>query len=77
MAIKKPISLKIDNELIMQLNSVADRDDRTLSNQINRFIKIGLADYVKANNLTWDEENEQYISSDDNTSTKSELTPPI
>lgn len=73
MATKKVISAKIEQNLYDQVCAIANSDDRSVSNQINRFIKSSLADYVKANNLTWDEENEQYISCDDNTSTHEDL----
>ena len=62
MAVKAGISIKLDPELLKQLSSIADREDRTLSNQISYFVKRGLSDYVKNNELHWYEEHDQYFT---------------
>ena len=65
MATKTGISLKLDPKLIKQLNSIADIEDRTLSNQISYFVKRSLADYVLSNNLIWSEEYTGYFTQEE------------
>jgi len=65
MAIKKGISLKLDPLLIKQLESIADREDRTLSNQISYFVKRGLAEYVSNNHLTWQGQHDAYFTEEE------------
>jgi predicted transcriptional regulator len=53
MAAKVNVSIKIDPLIKEQLESIADREDRTLSNQISSFVKRAVEQYFQENNLYW------------------------
>ena len=65
MPAKTGISIKLDPELIKQLSSIADREDRTLSNQISYLVKRGLADHVRSNRLIWNEKHAGYFTQEE------------
>jgi predicted transcriptional regulator len=53
MAAKVNVSIKIDPIIKEQLEAIASREDRTLSNQISSFVKRSVEQYLKENNLCW------------------------
>jgi predicted transcriptional regulator len=65
MAVKTGISIKLDPTLRRQLELVAEREDRTLSNQISYFLKRSLADYFDTYRLRWNQEQQALQSQDD------------
>ena len=56
------MSVKIDPSLREKLESIADREDRALSNQISYFLKRAIEDYAHGNNLTWFENEKSFYN---------------
>jgi predicted transcriptional regulator len=54
MAAKVSVSIKIDPALKEQLETIAKREDRTLSNQVSSFAKRSVEQYLQENKLYWD-----------------------
>jgi predicted transcriptional regulator len=61
MAVKTGISIKLDPDLRKQLEVIAEREDRTLSNQISHFLKRSVGEYLDNNRLYWDQEGQVFV----------------
>ena len=46
MAVTPPTTMRIDTESVELLQEIAQKEDRSLSYVVNRFIKVGLIDYA-------------------------------
>ena len=56
---RKPLSIRLDDELREQLQLVADREMRPLGNQIMFFCATALRQYLDENHLYYDAESGQ------------------
>jgi predicted transcriptional regulator len=74
MASKVNVSVKIDPLVKAQLESIAEREDRTLSNQISSFVKRSVEQYIEENRLHWLHSEHRLITQDEYLSRQAEYS---
>jgi predicted transcriptional regulator len=61
--VSKGTSIRLDDELRSKLNAIAEREIRTLSNQVTFFLRHAVEDYEEKSELTWF--NGRYCNADE------------